>query len=91
MRARKKNPIIAAILGTVSAAIPKYTIIMLLRIAKKKLLAGAMIRLEIAIGIVKTNNERPFDSCSGVSLNENTKVSSKRNKKDAIRLERLLM
>jgi hypothetical protein len=61
MRARKRNPIIAAIFGTVSAFSAKYVIMMLFRIAKKKLLGGAIIKLEIAMGIVKTNNERPFE------------------------------
>lgn len=64
---------------------------MLLSIAKKKLLGGAMIKLEIAMGIVKTNNDLPFDSCKGVSLNTNTIVSIKSNKKDPILLERLLI
>ena len=46
--------------------------------ANRKLAAGARIKLDIAIGIVKRNNERPPVSCSGVSVTEKTAVRRSR-------------
>ena len=80
---------IAVTFGTMLALKASKVIIKLLMSANKKLLAGNNVRLAIAIGIVKTNRDRPFASSMGVSLNVATTVSNKRNKDAAIVLDRL--
>jgi hypothetical protein len=59
--------------------------------ANKKLLAGINNRLEMAMGMKNTNEERPFASSLGESLNVNATVSNKRKRKEAYRTERRLM
>jgi hypothetical protein len=68
MSAKKKKAKIAVEFGVTPANSAKYTTITLLMLAKIKLLTGDNIWLEIAIVTMKTKRERPFASCSGVSL-----------------------
>jgi hypothetical protein len=56
---------------------------MLLPVANKKLLDGVNSKLEIAMGMKKTKDERPFESSAGESLKVNATVSSNRNRKEA--------
>lgn len=63
---------------------------MLFAIANRKLLMGAKIKLETAMGSVKIKSERPLDNCSGVSLKMEIKVRSTSSIKEDNLLERLL-
>mgnify|MGYP003562746266 CR=1 FL=1 len=65
-------------------------IMMLLATANRKLLMGAKIKLETAMGSVKMNRERPFDSCSGVSLKIDINVRSVSSRRGDNLLECLL-
>ena len=63
IKARNKKPKIAGIFGTIETDSANKTMITLLRIAKKKLAIGWIIKLAIAMGRVYTNNDRPSANC----------------------------
>jgi len=86
-----KKPKIVATFGMTFANEANETIIILFPIAKKKLLPGDKRRLEIAMGMKKTNDDRPFEISAGTSLKIKAIVSNSRKKNAAIFGERLLI
>jgi hypothetical protein len=86
-----KYPAIVGTLGKIDMERAIQVIIPLPIAANMKLENGVNIRLAMTIGIVNTNNERPFTTSSGVSLKVSTIVNRSRNKKDALFPGRLLI
>ena len=78
-------------IGISPAAKANRVTTILLMIAKKKLLPGEMIKLDITIGMKKINEDLPAESCSGVSLNIDPMIKRVSRRKAAILLERLFM
>jgi len=79
VRAIRKNPIIAGKFGVRSIDMEIIEMMTLLMMLKMKLDHGASNMLAIIMGMVKANKERPAETCSGVSLNENMRVNNPRN------------
>ncbi len=80
IKATRKYPSIAGEFGILPVDSENIAMIPLASRAKKKAAPGRKIRLAIAMGITKTNSERPAESCSGVSLKEIAAINSNRNK-----------